>query len=147
MEVSSTNRWQLVAGGLMCPECSQIWSIADNETDRFKACPECGAVNSDGLACWPKMDLVILPFSSKKHCGLKKFTINGIKASENDFGEGFDECPDAAAKFGCGYRRFKRNGRPNRGILEKYHITLSDYKLICDRLESVLTVGRCNYCA
>lgn len=140
------DQWRVASGSLTCPSCGELWNTADNETNRFKCCPNCGHTNMDQVKT-TKLNLILKKYSTGKYCGLQKFVVNGVKAIEGDFGMGFDERPDEATEFGCGCRRFIGYGRPKHGVLEKYNLTINDYRYICSQLESALSVGKCQFCA
>lgn len=78
-------------------------------------------------------------------CALETFVVNGIKASIDDFGEGYDTRPDEAEQYGCGCHRFFSK-MPSIDVLLKYNITLEEYKEIAEALEAMLYVGSCGWC-
>jgi len=79
-------------------------------------------------------------------CYVKEFTINGIAADYEDFGEKYDRSPYDAGSYGCGNMQFTRV--PVRTeILEKYHITEAEYSQVCEKLEDGLSFGFCSRCA
>jgi len=89
------------------------------------------------------MDLHVL-FGSAL-CYTKEFTINGVAASDKDFGEKYDRSPDDAELYGCGDMRFTR--KPSLAeILLKYAITEGEYSTVCDKLEEGLSFGSCGWC-
>jgi hypothetical protein len=79
-------------------------------------------------------------------CALQTFTINGIDADENDFGEGFDADWENAPDYGCGFHKFEGDRTEKPSVLAKYNIDYSDYLEICDLLEETLLVGSCGWC-
>lgn len=83
--------------------------------------------------------------SMGSYCGLEVFTINGIKAEHDDFGEKYDHNPEFAEEYGCGNMRFEPCA-PTDAVLRKYNITEREYGLICDRLVEELAFGRCGGC-
>lgn len=91
------------------------------------------------------MDIVIKPYHSLP-CELEVFTINGIKADKDDFGEGYDHEWENDEPYGCGYHRFDAKREYEQSILDKYNITPEEYLEICDLLEDKLYVGSCGWC-
>ena len=81
-------------------------------------------------------------------CRLMEFTINGIKADQNDFGEetdlGWGE--REPEPYACGNMQFESYPTPPEGVLEKYGINLEEYHEICEKLENQLFVGECGWC-
>ena len=77
------------------------------------------------------------------------FTINDIPADINDFGECYDDNKEAAPEFGCGNMCFHAYDEPSLEptVLERYHISLSEWEEICDILTCELRWGRCGECA
>jgi len=75
------------------------------------------------------------------------FTINGIDADVDDFGESKDWAPELAPEFGCGYRAFRAFEYPEEKILKKYHINEQEWEQICEMLECRLYTGSCDECA
>ena len=74
------------------------------------------------------------------------FTINGIEADVDDFGESKDWAPENAPEYGCGYRAFRAFEYTSEKILDKYHINVREWEQICDMLEAKLDIGRCAEC-
>lgn len=74
------------------------------------------------------------------------FTINGIDADVDDFGESKDWAPELAPEFGCGYRAFRAFEYTSQKILHKYHINVHEWEQICNMLEAKLNIGRCAEC-
>ena len=74
------------------------------------------------------------------------FKINGINASEDDFGYTADLDCENAPEYGCGNKQFVRNDSCDDEVLKKYGITEAEYYQICDILESELDVGPCGWC-
>lgn len=89
------------------------------------------------------MELVIKPYECL--CALSEFTINGIPADYDDFGDKYDTDRINAPDYGCGNMRFIPQ-RPTEKVLTKYKITSSEYDEICDELESALSFGYCGWC-
>lgn len=79
-------------------------------------------------------------------CGTDVFSINGVNAWEDDFGELLDVAPYKAPEFGCGDKRFVRYEHIDSAVLERYHITESEHEEIIRRLESELHFGFCALC-
>ena len=74
------------------------------------------------------------------------FTINGIEADVDDFGESKDWAPEYAPEYGCGNRAFRAFEHTSKEILDKYHINEREWGQICDMLEAKLDIGRCADC-
>lgn len=90
------------------------------------------------------MEVKIKPFGALP-CALKTFSINGIRADQDDFGMGQDESPEIVEYHGCGHWRF--TAKPaTQTVLDKYHITIDEYEDIAKQLEVVLDVGACGWC-
>lgn len=94
------------------------------------------------------MELIMVPYDALP-CALKTFTINGIDATINDFGEGYDHSPEIAEPYCCGCHRFDRikSSEEIKKAMEKYNLTESEFNEICDRLETILYVGSCGWCS
>lgn len=75
-------------------------------------------------------------------CSLKTFTINDIPADNDDFGSTFT-C-GAAGDNSCGCRFIFK--LPTQEVLDKYKISLDDYRKVCEALEDKLYVSRCGLC-
>ena len=75
-------------------------------------------------------------------CSCKEFTINGKAASPSDFGT-FESGGDSYD--GTCYRKF-HHGYPTTEILQKYGITLEEFREVCEKLEDELYVGSCGLC-
>lgn len=43
-----TGRWIEERTYMKCPNCHDIWHYEENQTERFKYCPNCGSYNGDG---------------------------------------------------------------------------------------------------
>jgi len=78
-------------------------------------------------------------------CYTPLFKINGIQASEDDFGEKYDRSPETAEGYACGNMQYTRNPSSPE-ILEKYAITEGEYSQIAERLEEGLSFGCCGRC-
>ena len=78
----------------------------------------------------------------------KLFTINGIPADIDDFGECYDDNKEAAPEYGCGNMCFHAYDEPSLepNVLDRYHISYSEWEKICDILTNKLQWGRCNLC-
>lgn len=90
------------------------------------------------------MELICMPYGAL--CGLDLFIINGIDADCYDFGKLKDCAPDIAPEYGCGDMRFISDEKPQDGVLEKYHISYSEWEQVCQRLEVELHFGYCGLC-
>lgn len=78
-------------------------------------------------------------------CSTATFTINGIKASSQDFGEQYDHDQDNAEDYGCGDMQFeKKPATPE--VLAKYNITEPEYNIVAGQLEKGLSFGTCGWC-
>ena len=78
-------------------------------------------------------------------CYCSKFIINDIFASEDDFGDKYDNDPNNAEPYGCGDMRFFPK-LPTQEALDKYKITVDEYQTIVKELESGLSFGKCGWC-
>ena len=73
------------------------------------------------------------------------FTINGVDAYYEDFGEKYDRDPENAEDYACGDMRF--TGNPSTPeILDKYKITEEEYQEVVSKLEDGLSFGCCGLC-
>ena len=91
------------------------------------------------------MEVKMKPYGALP-CSLQEFTINGIRADQDDFGEGGDSSPETAEPYGCGCWEFKADRTPKQEVLDKYGITKEEYLTICDQLEDKVMVGECGWC-
>ena len=78
-------------------------------------------------------------------CYTPTFTINGIAADSDDFGEKYDRSPETAEDYACGDMQFT-GVPPKPEVLEKYGITEAEYALVVGRLEAGLSFGSCGWC-
>ena len=79
-------------------------------------------------------------------CWCEEFTVKGIKADQDDFGELDDREPQSATKYrGCGDMHFTPKPCTTK-VLDKYGITCEEYNDVADALEECLSFGRCGYC-
>lgn len=78
-------------------------------------------------------------------CETEIFTVNGINATYEDFGEKYDHDTENAEDYGCGDMQFDMNP-PTEEVLEKYKITLNEYYQICEKLSEGLHFGECGWC-
>lgn len=78
-------------------------------------------------------------------CSLEVFEINDIKADYNDFGTKEDVDSYNAPDYGCGNMQFTPKLATQK-VLDKYQITIDDYKKICEELDC-LSFGHCCWCA
>lgn len=90
------------------------------------------------------MELVIKPFRSLP-CRLEVFTINGMNADQDDFGDIYDSDAERAEPYACADMIFNPMP-PTEEVLGKYNITEKEYDTICDELKSELHVGSCGWC-
>ena len=78
-------------------------------------------------------------------CATSIFTINGVDAYYEDFGEKYDRDSKNAEDYSCGNMRF--TGNPSTPeILDKYKITEEEYQEVVSKLEEGLSFGCCNCC-
>lgn len=80
-------------------------------------------------------------------CATRTFTINGIVANKDDFGDQYDTDPYSAEAYSCGDMRFIPFDEPKEGVLERYGITKEEFDTIKWALESSLSFGRCGWCS
>jgi hypothetical protein len=77
-------------------------------------------------------------------CSLRTFTIGGIVADEDDFGE--KEFRDGNCRDNsCGCTFIP--GEPTKEVLEKYKINEEDFYNICEELVNKLYVSSCGLCS
>lgn len=73
------------------------------------------------------------------------FTINGIDADSDDFGDLYDRDSESARDYCCADMKFTRIPAKLE-VLEKYNISVPEYELIAGQLEVGLSLGECNSC-
>jgi len=78
-------------------------------------------------------------------CATSVFTINGIKAHYEDFGEQYDRDSENAEDYACGDMQFTGNPSTTE-ILLKYKITEEEYQEVVSKLEDGLSFGCCGLC-
>jgi len=78
-------------------------------------------------------------------CYTPTFTINGIRADSDDFGEQYDRASEEADDYACVDMQFTRVP-PTPEVLAKYGITGPEYELIAGQLEVGLSFGLCGGC-
>ncbi len=78
-------------------------------------------------------------------CAAKAFSINGVKAYCEDFGELCDTAHDEKKPYCCGNMVFKPRTRCCE-ILQKYGISEEEYTYICIQLRKKLSFGMCRNC-
>lgn len=78
-------------------------------------------------------------------CRTREFTINGIKADQDDFGEMHLEAGEDEWEYGCQNSCFWSNP-PSEEVLQKYHITAAEYIDVCNILHRELVSGNCGCC-
>lgn len=78
-------------------------------------------------------------------CALQKFTVNGIEADTDDFGEAVSENNGFG---GCINNHFVGNIDSShiKEVCNKYNITYEEYLEIVEHLEDRLDVGDCSWC-
>ena len=90
-----------------------------------------------------KLKLIVESHGRYLPCALSKFTINGIAADEDDFGD--TETDPQDEPYTCKNHRFVPK-MPSQEVLNKYKIGLGDYAEICSALKETLYVGYCGMC-
>ena len=78
-------------------------------------------------------------------CDTRVFTINGVNAYYEDFGEKYDRDSRNAEDYTCGNMRFTGNPSTTE-ILDKYKITEEEYQEVVSKLEDGLSFGCCDWC-
>lgn len=78
-------------------------------------------------------------------CATSVFTINGIYADYEDFGEKYDRDSANAEDYACGNMQFTGNPSTTE-ILSKYKITEEEYQEVVSKLEYGLSFGCCGWC-
>lgn len=79
-------------------------------------------------------------------CSLEKFTVNGIEAQEDEFIEKGDEGAGYAEDYCCGNMQ-ARPTFPEQKVLDKYKITLDEFKAIAEDVAEKLSFGSCGWCS
>lgn len=91
----------------------------------------------------------IVPYKALP-CELSLFTIRGRKADKSDFGAGKNVGGPSGYedidRWGCSDYRWRRDETKRQKAMHKYGITSDEFDIICDALESALTVGMCGEC-
>lgn len=91
----------------------------------------------------------IVPYNALP-CELSLFTIKGREADKSDFGDGADvgdpPVDEDLDLWGCSDYRWCRDETKCQEAMHKYGITSDEFNIICDALESALTVGICELC-
>ena len=75
-------------------------------------------------------------------CGLKKFTVNGIEADLEDFGE--VQC-GSVGDYECVVDGFDAK-LPSNEVLAKYKISVDEYAELVAKLNTAFDYGYCNWC-
>ena len=89
------------------------------------------------------MTLEIKPFHALP-CSLEIFTINGINADIDDFGEViFNGGSCMENECGCEFH----HKLPTDDVIAKYGITLGEYEKITSKLNDNLNVYGCGWCS
>ena len=78
-------------------------------------------------------------------CELQVFTVNGVSAEYDDFGDKDDNDTGNAENYGCGDMRFTPKPVTD-GVLFKYGISPDEYNTITGELEEKLSFGSCGWC-
>ena len=89
-----------------------------------------------------KLELEI--FSSL--CSARVFTINGVEADVEDFGEKYDRNPENAEDYSCANMQFTRLPAVS-SVLKKYSINAEEYNFVAETLENGLSFGCCGLCS
>lgn len=91
-----------------------------------------------------QMKIVIKPYSALP-CEAEIFTINGMKADKDDFGE---KNSMSDGNYGCSYNYFEGNYNKKHiaEICSKYGITELEYLEVVKELESIFHVRSCGWC-
>lgn len=76
-------------------------------------------------------------------CDVEVFEINNIKADLEDFGE---KNLDSLGNYTCSLRGFTPF-LPTDEVLEKYKISLRDYREVIEVLNEGFNYGRCAWCS
>lgn len=90
------------------------------------------------------MDYKLIIFDSL--CSAQEFTINGVEADSDDFGDKYDHDQQGAEDYCCGDMHFYPKA-PDPDILRKYKIDELEYWTIANDLESKLSFGNCGLCS
>ena len=77
-------------------------------------------------------------------CATSIFTINGVDADYDDFGEKYDRDTENAEDYGCGDMQFTGNDSTPE-ILAKYSITQPEYDEVVSELSEKLSFGSCGW--
>lgn len=75
-------------------------------------------------------------------CEDEVFTINGIEASKDDFGE---VNVKGIGNYSCLLMGFTPK-MPTENVLKKYNISLDDYDEIVEQLNELFSFGECCWC-
>ena len=78
-------------------------------------------------------------------CKLATFTVNGIDAEYDDFGEKNDTDMENAEDYGCGNMEFTPKPATDE-VLSKYKISVGEYNTIAEELKDKLSFGQCSWC-
>ena len=78
-------------------------------------------------------------------CWACLFSINGVDADPDDFGDKFDHDEENAEDYGCGDMRFDPKPATSE-VLNKYSITVEEYAAVAGKLEEGLSFGACGWC-
>ena len=79
-------------------------------------------------------------------CATSVFTINGVDADYEDFGNKYDRNADNAEDYSCGNMQFTGK-QSTTEILSKYKITDREYREVVLKLEDGLSFGCCGWCS
>ena len=78
-------------------------------------------------------------------CELEVFTINGINADRDDFGYLDGYCGEYE-DYSCLGRIFIIEEDKKEEAMLKYHLTETEYDIICSKLKNECYIDECCYC-
>ena len=78
-------------------------------------------------------------------CELEVFTINGINADRDDFGYLDSYCGEYEC-YTCSGRIFVIDENKQEKATLKYHLTETEYEIICSELKNECYIDKCGYC-
>lgn len=72
--------------------------------------------------------------------------INGVHASEDDFGSHSDVGTDEAEPYCCSNMEFQAVPA-TQSVLDKYKISVTEYNEVCEKMDKGLSFGGCCWCS
>ena len=91
------------------------------------------------------MEIKAVPYDCLP-CRLSEFTINGIEADQDDFGDTEDVYRGLnPTDYCCDNMQFVPRDA-TEDVLAKYGITREDYELVCRDLLDLFNIGFCGWC-